>query len=338
MTAEPKVPDAILEAVADGSRIDWIALEAAAMNDTHRRRLLHLSVVARVAALTQGNRPLHEREPGGQRPPAVRQPVKRWGHLLLLEKIAEGTYADVYRGRDVWLDAEVAVKLLRRRSAEDLPVVRLLTEARALARVRHQHVVAIHGANIQDGRAGLWMEFIHGRTLEELLLSHGPFDARDAVRIGLHVCGAVSAVHDAGLVHGDIKADNVMQEAGGRVVLTDFGAGQLAGRARLDRPRAGSPLYLAPEVLNGGQTSIFSDIYAVGVLLHRLVIESFPVNASSLDELRAAHGRGEYHDLRAARPDLPDPFVAVVTRALNAEPSARYPTARAMGEALGSTL
>ena len=103
---------------------------------------------------------------------------------------------------------------------------RLLEEARRLARVRHAHVVQVYGAEQHDGRVGLWMELVRGESLEQTVQSRGPFGAREAALIGLDLCAALAAVHGAGLLHRDIKAQNVMRESGGRLVLMDFGTGE----------------------------------------------------------------------------------------------------------------
>ena len=144
----------------------------------------------------------------------------------MLERVGEGAFGEVYRAWDTRLDREVALKLLRRQDwshAGDASAV--IDEGRMLAQVRHPNVVTVHGADRIAGRVGLWMEFIHGRTLEQLLHERGPFGAGEATLIGLDVCRALSAVHRAGLLHRDIKAQNVMREDGGRIVLMDFGTG-----------------------------------------------------------------------------------------------------------------
>src|SRR5438094_7121773 len=103
------------------------------------------------------------------------------------------------------------------------------TEARNLARVRHPNVVTVYGTDQIDGRVGIWMEFVNGRTLGSLLKTNGPYGAREAAGIGVDLCRALAAVHAAGLMHGDVKAHNVMRAAGGRTVLTDFGTGKDLG-------------------------------------------------------------------------------------------------------------
>jgi TolB-like protein len=118
-----------------------------------------------------------------------------------------------------------------------------------------------------------------------------------------------------------------MRESGGRFVLMDFGAGRFSERHSTATRAAGTPLYLAPEVLQGDPATVQSDIYALGVLLYLLVTGSYPVQASSIDELIAAHVGGQRRNLRDARPDLPDSFVEAVERALEPDPRRRFATA-----------
>jgi serine/threonine-protein kinase len=240
-----------------------------------------------------------------------------WGPLILVERIAGGAYGDVYRARDPHLDREVALKLLRSDPAGPVaPAQGTVGEARLLARVRHRHVVTVYGADRFDGRVGLWMEFIHGRTLGRELHERGPLSAQEATVIGLDVCGGLAAIHQAGLVHRDIKAENVMREVGGRIVLMDLGA----GREQADRAEAwsaglaGTPVYAAPEVLAGQPATPSSDIYGLGVLLYQLVTGSYPVVAPTIEALRDAHRSGQRRPLRDARPDLPGTFVATIGR------------------------
>jgi Flp pilus assembly protein TadD len=292
----------------------------------------------------RGTTPM-ESGPGEPRPmepvPAtVTEPAPAlWGPLQLQEKVGEGTFGEVFRAFDTQLHREIAVKLLRVGSSPDRLVDRMLREGRVLARVHHPNVVVVHGAEVREGRAGLSMEFIRGATLERLLKTQGTFSAREAALIGQDLCRAVAAVHGAGLVHRDIKAQNVMREEGGRVVLMDFGAGQLReagarGPARL----TGTPLYLAPEILNGSEATVQSDIYSLGVLLYHLVTGEFPVRANAIEELRVAHAEGRAVRLHDARPDLPDGFVQVVERACEPSPDRRYQSAGEVQVALRGAL
>jgi eukaryotic-like serine/threonine-protein kinase len=321
MGAEPLRLDALLESVADGTDVDWDAADEVA-TEGERKLLRHLRLVAGIAEVHR-TAPLDDLQPA---PPTRRfrptpgQAIPRWGHLLLLERVGEGAFGDVYRARDPWLDRHVALKLLKPSIADHS---RLIAEAQALARLRHPNVVTVHGADIHDGRVGLWMEFVRGRTLSEIVTSDGPFSANEARVIGQELCNAVAAVHAAGLVHRDIKAQNVMRESGGRFVLMDFGAGH-------------TPLYVAPELVDGGTATVATDIYALGVLLYYLVVGKYPVVGSSLDELKQAHARGERRSLAEARPDLPARFVAVIEKALHPDPQQRFRSAADMQQALRS--
>ncbi len=330
--------------VADGAAVDWDASQSRAVTERDRRVLTGLRLIAGISDFhrTQALEDAGEGVQHVETPSAARsQPSDRWGPFELVRLIGEGAFGDVYRARDA-LQRDVALKLLRpvTHASADQLAARILHEGRVLARVRHPSVVTVYGAEEHDGRVGLWMEFIEGRTLEELLVAQGQFGAREAALIGRELCRALAAVHGAGLVHRDIKAQNVMREAGGRLVLMDFGAGQMMD-ADVQRPVGritGTPLYLAPELLDAGAATTRSDIYSLGVLLYHLVTGSYPIRATSLAELRTAHRLGQRRRLTDVRPDLPDEFVMVVERALDADPARRYESAGAMADALAQTL
>ncbi len=365
MSANPLQLVDLAASVADGSvDIDWDAVESSLQTDEDRQLLRDLKVLAGISDLhRQTDSAPRPGRAGAGRPKVVgrigpapepelptieervlrqpsRAPSEFWGHLALLEQIGQGSFGHVYRAQDTRLDRDVALKLLRPGRATSELAGKILHEGRILARVRHRNVVTVFGAEERDGRVGLWMEYVRGRTLEQLLRSQGSFGAREAALIGQELCRALAAVHKAGLVHRDIKAQNVMREEGGRLVLMDFGAGQVV---QADGPPSGgrltgTPLYLAPELLRGEDATVQSDIYSVGVVLFHLVTSQYPVNAGSLDELRAAHATGRRLRLQDARPDLADDFCRVVERALSADPRRRYTSAGAMQEALARSL
>ncbi|HEX4965786.1 MAG TPA: protein kinase [Thermoanaerobaculia bacterium] len=327
----------LAKAVADGTAVDWQAAEDAASSHEEREIVSALRVIGQIGEAHRSWRA--EGAPGGGANTPADTPLDRWGHLEILALVGEGSYGEVYRARDVQLDREVALKLLRPVASSSTSDDSALAEGRLLARVRHPNVATVYGADRRAGRVGLWMEFIAGHTLSELLRDQGPFGPREAALAGIELCRAVAAVHGQGIVHRDIKAQNVMREKGGRIVLTDFGIGKdLQEIGPTERSISGTPLYLAPELLVGGHATRSSDIYALGVLLYHLVTRSFPVRGASLAELRDAHERGEVRLLRDARPDLPEAFVRVVERALAKAPERRYPSAGALEKALAGVL
>jgi TolB-like protein/Tfp pilus assembly protein PilF len=321
----------LAESVADGTPVDWQSADAD--SPRVRRLVRHLRLVDSIAAL-------HRSMPADEAAVPVPAPEpraprgKRWGRLVLLEQIGTGTSCDVFRAWDAELHRDVALKLLhdepgpalRRDDSDHDPRTRMLHEARRMARLRHEHVVQVYGAEEHDGRVGLWMELVRGTSLEELVQERGALGSSEAALIGLDICAALAAVHGAGLLHRDVKAQNVMREDGGRIVLMDFGTGEdLAGTNRL----VGTPLYLAPEIFQGQRASVQSDVYAVGVLLYYLVTGKFPVTAASMDHLARAHQQRQRRALRDQRPDAPQAFVGVVERALESDPARRY---RSVGE------
>jgi serine/threonine protein kinase len=267
------------------------------------------------------------------------QPRPMWGHLRLLEPIGTGAFGDVYRAFDTRLHREVALKLVRVGDCQQQRNASALSEGRHLAKVQHPNVVTVLGVDTCDGRVGFWMELIRGYTLAQLLRDLGPLGAREAVLIALDLCRALAAVHAAGLVHGDIKAQNVMREQGGRVVLMDFGACH-GPNVKSDglRRMTGTLVYLAPELLNGQVPAISGDIYSLGVLLFHLVTRDYPVRRHSVEEFKRAFSEGRARRLHDVRPDLPDAFVKAVDCALSYDPGQRYGTAGDMHSALARVL
>ena len=163
----------------------------------------------------------------------------------------------------------------------------------------------------------------------------GGHSARDdVVRIGIELCHAVAAVHEAGLVHRDIKPHNVMLADTGRVVLMDFGTGRELGDGA-SAELAGTPLYLAPELLTEHEPTVKSDLYSLGVVLFHLLTGSYPVRAGSLRDLRLAHASGERARLKVLRPDAPPKLARIVERAIDPEPGGRYRSAATLAADLG---
>ncbi|MDX1388769.1 MAG: serine/threonine-protein kinase, partial [Acidobacteriota bacterium] len=165
----------------------------------------------------------------------------------------------------------------------------------------------------------------------------GAFGAEEAALIGTDICRALAAVHAAGLVHRDVKTGNVMREEGGRIVLLDFSSvTERSESAPANVP--GTPIYMAPELFRGEDSGIAVDLYALGVVLYRLVTARYPIEADSIVDLGHKHERGESTPLRDVRPDLPTGFVRVVERALSADPRARHATAGELERELAAAI
>jgi Tol biopolymer transport system component len=248
--------------------------------------------------------------------PPSRTVLFRWGHLDVLSPVGQGGFGEVYRAWDPLLQREVALKLRRPDRSSSAGTDRQVEEARRLAKVRHPNVLLIHGVGVHDERAGFWSELIQGETLEQLLVERGPFGGSEVVAIGTELCRALSALHGAGIVHGDVKGSNVMREQGGRIVLMDLGA---AHDGRDASPVQATPSAAADEILRGEAPKVSSDVYSLGALLFRL--------------LTGAHHR-EAPPLSDLRPDLPTSLVSTIERALDTDPARRFPSAGMMSQAL----
>lgn len=247
-----------------------------------------------------------------------------WGPFAIRATLGEGTFGTVYRAWESELDRHVALKILHKVDAR--AAGRLVEEARLLARIRHPNIVTIYGADRFEGQVGFWMELVDGRTLRQLQKEQGTCSAQEAVLFGLDLCRALAAVHHAGFLHCDVKAQNVMREAGGRTVLMDFGAAALQ---QAGNRVGGTPLYMAPERLEGSAPTVRSDLYSVGVLLYYLVSGTFPVEGRTIDELRTAHARRRQR-LRDVRSDLPASFVRVIDAVTAVRPDDRPDSAGAL--------
>ena len=352
---DPRLLD-LADVVADGGPVAWGGLESETSDPKTRSLIRQFRVLAQLAELHR--EPADSPDAGTPAGPSANAAfqdsaeaptttqstldgVWHWGTFEVRERIGAGGFGTVYRAWDPALHTHVALKLLH----PNLPGAAqhessLVEEARRLAQVRHPNVIVVHGADRHRGIVGFWMELIKGRTLVDVLRTRGVFGAREAGLIGIEMCQALAAVHHSGLVHGDLKARNVMREDGGRHVLMDFGAAldlQTAA-ALVPLPIVGTPAYMAPEALAGDRVTPQSDIYSLGVLLFHLVSNEFPVKGSSAEEIGRAHARGDRRRLRDARPDLPSVFIQTVEQALDPNPSSRFESAGAMEAALQPTL
>lgn len=323
-------PEQVAEAIADAEPVDWPACEsspawpAAQVDGLRRVEAVAAAFRTAVAAPLDGE---------GE---AVRTPpLFVWGSLEVLEKLGEGSFGEVFRARDEVLQREVALKLHRPGVSRRLAArADFLGEARRLARVRHPNVVVVHGADEHNGRTGLWLDLIDGCTLTELARQSGPLGPGEATAVAMDLCGAVAAVHAAGLVHADIKPSNVMRERGGRIVLMDFGAGVDLTPEVPSGPVCGTPAVMAPEVLRGEVPTPATDVYSLGALLYFLLTGRYPVEAETLAELAARQQRGESVPLADRRPDVPDSLLKVIEKALDPARERRFASAGELRRAL----
>jgi serine/threonine protein kinase len=252
------------------------------------------------------------------------------GRYRLLAKLGHGGMGTVWRAKDETVDREVAVK--EPRVPDHLPereranaFERMRREARAAARLDHPAVVNVHDVAVVDGRPWIVMELVQGRSLGSAL-QEGTLDAREAARVGLEVLGALEAAHAAGILHRDVKPDNVLLGRHDRVVLTDFGIAQIEGETNLTDTGGfvGSPEYIAPERVLGRRPGPASDLWSLGVVLYAATEGVSPFRRSNTP----ATLQSVLNATPAPPASAPGPLAEVITALLQKDPARRPDAAR----------
>lgn len=244
--------------------------------------------------------------------------------------------ATVDLAHDVELDRPVALKRLAENLARDDELRRrFLREPRLAARLANPNVVRVFDVGEDDGRPFIAMEYVEGETLAELLARRGRLPAPEAATLGVQMCAGLAAAHAAGLVHRDVKPQNLLLGADGVLKLGDFGiaAGHEGTQLTQAGTVLGTPGYLAPEQARGEQVTAAADVYAVGAVLYELLTGEPARRTVSLADLGAEDGFRP-PDLAARAPDAPPELVAAVTACLAVRPELRPPSAAGLARLL----
>ncbi len=254
--------------------------------------------------------------------------------------IGRGGFAEVYEVVDSDLQRRLAVKVLR----SDLPwtaatISRFKQEARAIARLNHPNTVPIHYVGEGEGLVYYAMPYLEGRTVADLLKAEGPLPVERALRIVEPILDALQHAHDQGLVHRDVKPDNILIEAGtARPLLVDFGIVKyLDGPAHLTEAGfiVGTPLYMSPEQALGSRSvDARSDIYGIGAVLFQLLTGAPPFEGTDSQEIVGRHISEPVSSAGLSRDDIPPWISAIVLRCMAKHPDDRYPSAHALREAI----
>lgn len=250
------------------------------------------------------------------------------GRYRFRDRLGRGAMGTVWSADDELLGRRVAVKELHPEDAGSglsaspyTSSAAPLREARAVARVKHPHVIVVHDVVVDDGLPYIVMELVDGGSLAERITRRGPVDVAEAARIGLALLGALRAAHGLGVLHRDLKPANVLlEESTGRVVLTDFGIAQFAGSKTITESGSfvGTPEYTAPERMHGVTAGPESDLWSLGVLLCVALSGETPFRRDSLGGILHAVVEGEIRPPAQAGPLLP-----VVLGLLDRDPERR---------------
>lgn len=257
------------------------------------------------------------------------------GRYRLDGVIARGGMATVYHANDTRLDRTVAVKVMHRNLADDPQFVERFTrEAKAAARVAGPEVVSVHdtGTDPETGLAYLVMEYVRGQNLRQLLLSVGPLSPSRAVGVMQPVLRALASAHALGMVHRDVKPENVLLGDDGRVKVADFGLARAAEQSDITQTVShvlGSVAYLAPEQVERGTADARSDVYAAGILLWELLTGTPPHSGDTAISVAHKHVYEDVPPPSTAVGGIPPALDAVVLHATRRDPEQRLPDAGA---------
>ncbi|HKQ75382.1 MAG TPA: serine/threonine-protein kinase, partial [Blastocatellia bacterium] len=266
------------------------------------------------------------------------------GRYRLDKMIGEGGMGDVYRATHIHIDTEFAVKLLKPDFvANQTAIKRFRLEAKAAGRIHHPNAVRVTDFGVTPERiVYLVMELVQGQSLRSLMRNEKRLDYMRAVNIVRQICGAVDAAHRGGVIHRDLKPDNILIEKVQdieRVKVLDFGIAKLKETktdAFLTQAGTiiGTPQYMSPEQCQGKPLDPASDIYSIGVLLYEMLSGSVPFDGESVLQVVYDQLHAPPRQLRERAPDVPEPITQVVMRALEKEPADRQSSAIQLSDEL----
>jgi eukaryotic-like serine/threonine-protein kinase len=258
----------------------------------------------------------------------------------LLQTLGSGGTAVVYRARDLMLERQVAIKVLRPDFGKDDTFrERFRQEARAAANISHPNIVTVHDFGLDNDRLFIVMEFVPGTDLKTMMRQHGTFSLEEAIPLILQACAGLGYAHRSGIVHCDVKPHNMLVNPEGQLKVTDFGiARALAGIHPDEKSDVvwGSPQYFSPEQASGAAPSPASDVYSLGVVLYEMLTGRLPLNAYTATELARMHRDEPPIPIRKINPALPAALERILLKVMSKEPAARYRTADQFGQVLST--
>jgi hypothetical protein len=251
------------------------------------------------------------------------------GRYEILSRLGGGGMAEVHLARDEHLGRDVALKLLKEQLAGDeMFLKRFLREARSAATLNHPNVVQVYDQRrSEDGRYYIAMEYVPGGTLKQRIVRKGALDPAEATRLGAQVAEALQAAHARGVIHRDVKSQNVLLSAAGDAKVADFGIARAADATTLSSPGSilGTAKYMSPEQAVGDPVGPASDLYSLGVVLYEMLTGELPFEADDFAQALARHATEPPPRPRDANPSVPEAMDALVTSLMAKDPELRRP-------------
>jgi serine/threonine-protein kinase len=282
--------------------------------------------------------------------------LERVAHFTILAKLGQGGMGVVFKAHDTKLRRNVALKLLPPEHVGDAERrTRFLREARSAAAVTHANIATIYEIGEDEaGRIFISMELVEGQSVRDVLVAKGSLDVHDALRIGRAIARGLAKAHELGLVHRDLKPDNVMLGSEGEVKILDFGLAKqretvAASKSILENAETGklepshiteagvvlgTPGYMSPEQATGRPVDERSDVFSLGVMLYEMLAGTLPFRGSTFGELVVAVARDEPRSLTELAPSVPASVAAVVVRCLHKSPEERFASGHALMQAI----
>ncbi len=259
----------------------------------------------------------------------------------LLDKIGGGGMAEVYKATDLYLDIEVAVKILRQQYVNDEDFIkRFRREAQSIQSLSHKNVVDVYDVGEDDDIYYIVMDYVKGQTLKELIQKKGKLPAKEAVEIAKKIVSALDHAHQNNIVHRDIKPHNILLGDKGEVKVTDFGIARAVSETTITQTGSvlGSVHYLSPEQARGGWTDEKTDLYSLGVVLYEMVTGKLPFLGDSAISVALKHLQENFVYPKEINSDLPQSVENIILKALVKDPTKRYASAKDMYDDLDTAL
>ena len=263
------------------------------------------------------------------------------GRYEIEELVGHGGMSSVYKAHDSLLERNVALKVLHEQyNADEDFVERFKREARSVAQLQHPNIVTVIDRGEEEGRQYIVFEYIDGENLKELVVRKGRLDVREALEIALEVAHGLAFAHEHGLVHRDVKPQNVLLNGDGRAKVTDFGIARSLDVDGMTQTGTvlGTSNYIAPEQASGKRVDAHTDVYALGVVLYEMLAGEVPFPGESFVAVAMKHVHEPAPNLLEVRNDVPLRVAAAVDRALEKDPEQRFPTMAAFAAELEACL
>ncbi|GAB3793744.1 Stk1 family PASTA domain-containing Ser/Thr kinase [Virgibacillus kimchii] len=257
------------------------------------------------------------------------------------ETIGGGGMANVYLAKDIILEREVAIKVLRLEYANDEEfIARFDREAQSATSLSHPNIVNIYDVGEEDHILYMVMEYVDGMTLKEYILQQGPLEVNEALNIMKQITSAITHAHANGIVHRDIKPQNILMDSHGQVKVTDFGIAMALSATSMTQTNSilGSVHYLSPEQARGGMATKKSDIYSIGVVLYELLTGRLPFSGESPVSIALKHLQNDTPSVRRLNQDIPQSVENIVLQAMAKDPFHRFDTVAGLENALETAM